>query len=69
MRSFGLLRPDLSMKLTLVRRDDAQVKIELVRWQITLRGFFGYTKTMILQHRTPTLFPKSVWRAVNEETR
>jgi hypothetical protein len=46
-------------KLTLARRDAPGMKIELVRWQVTLRGFFGYTQTMLDMHRTPALY--SVW--------
>jgi hypothetical protein len=45
----------------LVRRDDPEVVIELVKYQVTLRGYWGVTATMIANHRTPCLFPRTTW--------
>lgn len=55
--------------LILVRRDDSDYKVELVRWQVWLHGFWGYTRSMLINHRTPCLFPKSVWREEGEVER
>jgi hypothetical protein len=52
------------MTKILVRKDDPEQRIELVRWQETLRGYWGYTQTMITNHRAPCLFPYSVWREI-----
>ena len=41
------------MTKILVRKDDPDYRIELVRWQVTLRGFFGYTATMLANRRAP----------------
>ena len=48
----------------LVRRDDPEQQIELVRWQETLRGWWGMTATMIANHRAPCLFPDIVWQEI-----
>jgi hypothetical protein len=45
----------------LVRRDDPGQRIELVQWQDTLGGFWGITATMLANHRTPCLFPRTTW--------
>lgn len=66
MPRFALER--IVKRLVLVRHDDPEVKIELVRWQIALRGFFGYTRTMVLNHRTPVLFPNSVWKIADHHS-
>jgi len=50
----------------LVRRDDPEQRIELVRWQETLRGFWGFTATMLTNHRAPCLFPRTTWREISE---
>jgi hypothetical protein len=50
----------------LVRKDDPEQRIELVKWQVTLRGFFGYTPTMLTHHRAPCLFPHCVWKEISE---
>jgi len=50
----------VSVKI-LVRRDDPEQRIELVRWQHTLRGWFGFTQTMFTNRRAPCLFPRAVW--------
>ena len=48
----------------LVRRDDPEQQIELVRWQETVRGWWGMTATMLANHRAPCLFPNIVWQEV-----
>jgi hypothetical protein len=48
--------------LILIRRDDPDYKVELVRWQNWLHGYWGYTRQMIRNHRTAALFLKSVWQ-------
>lgn len=50
--------------LTLVRRDDCNCRIELVKYQdpATLPYFFGQTQAMIDNHRTAAVFPRSVWK-------
>jgi hypothetical protein len=50
----------------LVRKDDPEQRIELVRWQVTLRGFWGFTATMIANHRAPCLFPRTAWSEISE---
>ena len=45
------------MTKILVRKDDPEQRIELVRWQVTLRGYWGYTQTMITNHRAPCFLP------------
>jgi hypothetical protein len=52
----------------LVRREDPEQIVELVRWQTTLRGWFGYTETMLANHRTPALFLNSIWKLQEERT-
>ena len=64
------------MNLILVRRDNSEETVTLVRWQdwpngrSGFSGWWGLTKTMIANHRTPCMFPESVWRvqrkAVNQ---
>ena len=51
----------------LVRRDDPEQQIELVRWQETLRGWWGMTATMLANHRAPCLFPNIVWQEISVE--
>ena len=48
-----------------VRLDDPDYKIALVRWQDVSRGWFGYTQTMITNHRTPAVFPKTTWKEIS----
>ena len=50
----------------LIRKDDPDYRIELVRWQVTLRGFFGYTATMLANRRAPALFPRCTWAEISE---
>ena len=52
------------MTKILVRRDDPEQQIKLVRWQETLRGWWGMTATMIANHRAPCLFPNIVWQEI-----
>lgn len=64
------------MHLILIRRDDPEQIVTLVRWQNRpqgrggFAGWWGQTATMIGNHRTPCMFPESVWRvqgkAVNQ---
>ena len=54
------------MTKILVRRDDSEQRIELVRWQDVSRGWFGYTQTMITNHRTPAIFPRTTWTETSE---
>jgi len=50
----------------LVRKDDRTQQIELVRWHDALRGWFGYTATMLANHRAPALFPRCTWKEISE---
>lgn len=54
------------MPKSLVRKDDPEYRIELVRWQNISRGWFGYTNTMLLNHRTPCVFPRDVWTEISD---
>jgi hypothetical protein len=54
----------VSVKI-LVRLDDPEQRIELVRWQHTLRGWWGFTTTMLANHRAPCLFPRTVWQEIS----
>jgi hypothetical protein len=64
-----------NMPLILVRIDDPDYKIELVRWQPWphgrngFSGFWGYTQTMLDNHRAPAMFPDSVWQLLADETK
>jgi hypothetical protein len=49
----------------LVRRDDPEQRIELVKWQTVSRGWFGLTNTMISNRRTPAIFPRDVWEEIS----
>jgi hypothetical protein len=48
--------------LTLVRKDEPEYKIELIRWHEHIHGWWGYTQQMVINHRTPCLFPNRVWQ-------
>lgn len=54
------------MVKVLVRKDDPERRIELVRWQEVSRGWFGYTQTMIANHRMPAIFPRTTWQEISE---
>jgi hypothetical protein len=54
------------MPKILVRKDDPEQRIELVRWQHTLRGWFGFTATMLTNRRAPALFPNVTWKEVSD---
>ena len=51
------------MRLILIRRDDPEQTVTLVRWQnwphgrSGFSGWWGQTATMITNHRTPYMFP------------
>jgi hypothetical protein len=49
----------------LIRKDDPEQRIELVRWQVTLRGWFGFTAMMITNRRAPGLFPRCTWEEIS----
>jgi hypothetical protein len=63
------------MGLTLVRIDDPDYKVELVRWQdwpngrSGFAGWWGYTQQMIENRHTPCLFPSATWRVLNRDRR
>lgn len=48
--------------LVLVRIDEPEYKIALVRFHDHFAGWFGYTARMLENRRCPCLFPKAVWR-------
>jgi hypothetical protein len=48
----------------LARRDDPDYIIALVRWQDVSHGWWGYTATILANHRAPCLFPRSTWQEV-----
>jgi hypothetical protein len=50
--------------LVLVRRDDPESKVELLRWQPCQWGWFGYSRQMILNRRRPAIFLRSVWEPI-----
>ena len=54
------------MTKILVRKDDPEYRIDLVRWQATLRGFWGFTATMLANRRAPCLFPHCSWKEISE---
>jgi hypothetical protein len=54
------------MTKILMRRDDPDQRIELVRWQETLRGFWGFTATMLTNRRTPCFFPRDTWTEISD---
>ncbi|MGB8801388.1 MAG: hypothetical protein WCC97_11920 [Candidatus Acidiferrales bacterium] len=54
------------MTKILVRKDDPDYRVELVRWQDVSRGWFGYTASMLLNHRTPAIFPRTTWNEISE---
>ena len=54
------------MTKILVRKDDPEQRIELVRWHDESRGWFGYTRTMLTNRRTPCLFPRDTWTEISE---
>jgi hypothetical protein len=49
----------------LVRKDDPEYRIELVKWQPISRGWFGLTNTMISNRRAPAIFPRTTWREIS----
>jgi hypothetical protein len=53
------------MTKILVRRDDPEQRIELVKWQDVSRGWWGYTQTMITNRRAPALFPRDTWKEIS----
>lgn len=54
------------MTKILIRKDDPDYRIELVRYQEVSRGWFGYTNTMLANHRTPCVFPRDTWTESSE---
>ena len=48
--------------LILARKDEPDYQIELVRWQAVPRGWWGYTATMLRNHRTPCVFVRDTWQ-------
>jgi hypothetical protein len=54
------------MTKILVRKDDPEQRIELVKWQDVSRGWFGYTASMLTNHRTPAIFPRTTWQEISE---
>jgi hypothetical protein len=54
------------MTKILVRRDDPEQRIELVKWQDVLRGWSGYTASMLTNQRTPAIFPRTTLREISE---
>ncbi len=54
------------MTKLLVRKDDPEQRIELVRWQSISRGWWGMTATMITNRRTPCVFPRDTWKEISE---
>ena len=54
------------MTKILVRKDDPEYQIELVRYQEISREWFGLTNTMITNHRAPAIFPRDTWREISE---
>jgi hypothetical protein len=61
-----------TMHLILIRRDDPEQTVTLVRWQNWpqgrggFAGWWGQTATMIAIHRTPCMFPDGVWQLQQE---
>lgn len=61
------------MNLILVRRDDPEQTVTLVKsqdWRHGRSGFCGIwrlTQSMINDHRTPCMFPDSLWEIAREE--
>ena len=60
-----VLAEDKLMTKILVRKDDPDYRIELVRWHKTVRGWFGLTNTMISNRCTPLIFPRDVWEEIS----
>jgi hypothetical protein len=54
------------MTKILVRKDDPEYRIELVRYQEISRGWFGYTRTMIANRRAPAIFPRDTWTEISK---
>jgi hypothetical protein len=60
------------MSLILVRRDDPEQTVTLVKWQdwphgrSGFAGWWGLTETMVKNRRTPCMFPDSVWELKEE---
>lgn len=48
--------------LTLVRIDNPESKITLIRWVEHFHGWWGYSQKIVDNHRTACLFPNCVWR-------
>jgi len=53
------------MPKILTRKDDPEYRIELVRWHDTLRGWFGFTATMLANRRAFALFPNCTWKEIS----
>ena len=54
------------MTKILVRKDDPDYRIELVRRQDVSRGWWGMTATMITNRRAPCVFPRDTWTEISE---
>jgi hypothetical protein len=54
------------MPKILVRKDDPEQRIELIRGHATLRGWFGYTRTMLANRRATALFPNCTWKEISK---